>query len=161
MNDAVEELESGLDGATQIGLALDRPYFLALLAELLLANRQFDRALNAIDEAQRQASRSRSFFYEAELWRLRGALLLDAQGSAGAREAEDCFDRAIQTATRQGALILSLRAHLARARSQRSARSMETVKTLSSVYARFREGTSTVDLVEAARFLASVSPACT
>jgi hypothetical protein len=160
-NDALEELESGLDGATQIGLALDRPYFLALLAELLLADRQFDRALNAIEEAQRQAARSRSFFYEAELWRLRGSLLLDAHGSARAREAEDCFDRAVQIATRQGALILLLRAYLARARSQPSSRSMETVKTLSSVYGRFREGMSTVDLLETARFLASVSPACT
>jgi len=92
---------------------LDRPYFLALYAELLAAHGEFDRALATIAEAQAQASRSRSFFYEAELWRLRGTVCADAFGSAGAEEARDCFERAVETATRQGARILLLRAELA------------------------------------------------
>jgi hypothetical protein len=46
---ALPELERGLDGARRIGLELDRPYFLALFAEILLADRQLDRAFAAID----------------------------------------------------------------------------------------------------------------
>src|SRR5262249_15117122 len=112
-DDALAELERGVECTTRIGMVLDRPYFLALIAELLVARRQFDRALATIAEAQALASKSRSFFYEAELWRLRGVALGEAHGSGRAHEAQDCFERAVETATKQGARILLLRAQLA------------------------------------------------
>jgi predicted ATPase len=135
-------------------MVLDRPYFLALLAELLAASGQFDRALATIAEAQAQASTGRSYFYEAELWRLRGAVLAEAYGSVRVEEARDCFGRAVETATRQGARILLLRALLARARCQPSSRgAADVVKELGAVYSSFAEGKDTVDLLDAARFL--------
>ena len=156
LKDALAELERGVEGATRIGMVLDRPYFLALHAELLAANGEFDRALATIAEAQAQASRSRSFFYEAELWRLRGAVCAEAYGSARAEDARDCFERAVETATRQGARILLLRAQLARARSHASSHSAaEARKALGDVYSTFAEGMNTADLQEAWRFLAS------
>jgi ATP/maltotriose-dependent transcriptional regulator MalT len=125
-----------------------------------VANGEFDRALATIAEAQAQASRSRSFFYEAELWRLRGAVCAEAGGSAGADEARDCFDRAVAIATRQGARILLLRAELARARSHASSPgAAEAGRALGAVYSTFAEGTDTVDLLDAARFLARVMAA--
>jgi predicted ATPase len=154
VNEAMAELERGVEVATRIGMVLDRPYFLALLAELLAAARQFDRALATIEDAQAQASRSRSSFYEAELWRLRGAVLAEAFGPARAREARDCFERAVETATRQGARILLLRALLTRARRDASSRgTADAVKALGAVYSSFAEGTDTVDLRDAGRFL--------
>ena len=156
LGDALAELERGVEGATRIGMVLDRPYFLALYAELLAAHGEFDRALATIAEAQAQASRSRSFFYEAELWRLRGTVCADAFGSAGAEEARDCFERAVETATRQGARILLLRAELARARSRASSSgAAAAVKALGAVYATFSEGMNTADLLDAGRFLSS------
>ena len=160
LTDALAELERGVDGATRIGMVLDRPYFLALYAELLAANGEFDRALATIAEAQAQASRSRSFFYEAELWRLRGTVCAEACGSARSDEARDCFDRAVEIATRQGARILLLRAELARARSHASSPgAAEAVRALGAVYSTFSEGTDTVDLLDAARFLARIMAA--
>jgi predicted ATPase len=135
-------------------MALDRPYFLALRSELLAASRQFDRALATIADAQAEASRGRAYFYEAELWRLRGAVLAEAHGSVRAEEARDCLDRAVETATRQGARILLLRAQLTRARSYASSRgAADAARALGAVYSSFAEGRDTVDLLDAARFL--------
>ncbi|HET8772749.1 MAG TPA: AAA family ATPase [Thermoanaerobaculia bacterium] len=154
LTDALAELERGVEGATRIGMVLDRPYFLALRSELLAANRECDRALATIAEAQAEASRSRAYFYEAELWRLRGAVLAEASGSAGTQEARDCFERAVETASRQGARILLLRAQVSRARSYAASRgAAEAVKALGAVYSSFAEGMDTVDLLDAARFL--------
>ena len=159
---ALAELERGIEGATRIGMVLDRPYFLALFSELLAANRQFERALATIADAQAEASRSRSFFYEAELWRLRGVVAAEAYGPLRAREARDCFERAVETATRQGARILLLRAQLTRARGHASPDgSAESVRALAAVYSSFDEGTDTVDLLDAARFLGNAVAAPT
>ena len=155
VKDALAELECGVEGATRIGMVLDRPYFLALHAELLAANGEPDRALATIADAQAQASMSRSFFYEAELWRLRGTVCADAYGSARAEEVRDCFDRAVEIATRQGARILLLRAQLARARSRVSSTgAADAVKALGAVYSTFTEGMNTADLLDAGQFLA-------
>jgi DNA-binding winged helix-turn-helix (wHTH) protein/predicted ATPase len=156
LKDALAELERGVEGATRIGMVLDRPYFLALHAEVLAANGEYDRALATIADAQAQASRSRSFFYEAELWRLRGAICAEAHEPVRAQEAPDCFERAVEIATRQGARILLLRAQLARARSLASSREGgDAVKALAAVYSTFSEGLDTADLLDAGRFLAS------
>jgi tetratricopeptide (TPR) repeat protein len=156
--DALAELQQGVEGANRIGMVLDRPYFLALLAELLAAHGQFDPALATIADAQAQASRSRSFFYEAELWRLRGTVLAAAYGSDRAEDARECFERAVEAATRQGARILLLRAQLALARREAaSPRAPEALKALAAVYANVTEGRDTVDLLDAARFLESTT----
>jgi hypothetical protein len=135
-------------------MELDRPYFLALFAEVLAADRQFDRALAAIDEAQQQASLSRSFFYQAELWRLRGSVLLAAQGGRRQQEADDCLANAVAVATRQNARVLLLRAELARARLRdERARTPDGANTLLTVYDSFTEGLDSPDLIEAAHFV--------
>ena len=68
----------------------------------------------------------------------------------------------METATRQGARILLLRAELARARSHASSRrAADAIKALGAVYSSFAEGMDTVDLLEAARFLGSATPAPT
>jgi DNA-binding winged helix-turn-helix (wHTH) protein/tetratricopeptide (TPR) repeat protein len=103
VKEGIAELERGLSGVERIGMQLDRPYFLALLAEMLLADRQFDRALATLDAAQRQASNSRSFFYQSELWRLRGSVLLAAHGTQCAKEADECLARAVEIAREQRA----------------------------------------------------------
>ena len=157
----LNELERGLEGARRIGMELDRPYFLALWAEILSAHGQFDRALAAIDEAQQRVSMQRSFFYDAELWRLRGGILLAVAGSRRAQEADECLARAVDTATRQGASILLLRAELARARNHRASKPSRAAAkaALGIVYASLSEGLDTLDLIETAEFLNSVDAA--
>ena len=58
---------------------MDRPYFLGLLAEALrAANRPAD-GLRAVAEALGMLDSGRTFFYEPELHRLRGCLMLQEQ----------------------------------------------------------------------------------
>jgi hypothetical protein len=77
---------------------------------------EWDRGLAAVDAGLTQCHETDARFFEAELWRLRGELIL-AQGSVGGsarsltvKGAEECFDRARAVATAQGARMLARRA---------------------------------------------------
>jgi predicted ATPase/DNA-binding winged helix-turn-helix (wHTH) protein len=108
--DGVDLIRAGLDAHRATGAGLDRPYFLALLAEAVWATRQPERALRAVDEALEILGDARAFFWEPELHRLRGALILDAYGAERSADAEAAVGRAIETARRQGAPALHRRA---------------------------------------------------
>jgi predicted ATPase len=88
-------------------------------------------------------------WYEAELYRLQGALLL--QGSSeNSTEAETCFHHALDLARNQQAKSLELRAatSLARLWQQRGKR-QEAHDLLAPVYNWFTEGFDTADLKDA------------
>ena len=89
---------------------MDRPYLLALLSEICAANGQVPEALALVAEALGQVRGSRTYFYEAELYRLRGVLVLQAGGRAAEDEAEANFRQALGIAKRQKARALELRA---------------------------------------------------
>jgi predicted ATPase len=89
---------------------------------------------------------------EAELYRLRGSLLL--QTGTPHAEAETWLQRALDVARRQEAKSLELRAamSLCRLRSQQGKRK-EAHNLLAQVYAWFTEGFDTADLQEAKALL--------
>jgi predicted ATPase len=87
--------------------------------------------------------------HEAELHRLKGALLL-AQDGADAQEAERCFHQALDVARRQQAKSLELRAALSLARLwQQQGKCDEASGLLAPLYGWFTEGFDTADLQEA------------
>lgn len=96
----LEDLRAGLAAHAATGAAMDRPYFLALLAETLDRAGRRDEAVATIDEALAALPDGRPFYYEAELWRLRGELADDAEAAR----------RAVAVARRQGAVALERRA---------------------------------------------------
>ena len=96
-----------LDG---IGAHIDHPYLLALLSEITAANGQPSHALTHVSEALGIVRESRTYFYEAELYRLRGVLILQINGRAAEDEAEANFRQALEIAARQKARALELRA---------------------------------------------------
>jgi DNA-binding winged helix-turn-helix (wHTH) protein/tetratricopeptide (TPR) repeat protein len=100
----------GLEWHRSTGAELDRPYFLGLLAEVSIASGKLEAARSALDEALGPAANGRSFFYEAELHRLRGELELRAGG--GLDIAERHFRVGLEVARRQQARALELRAAL-------------------------------------------------
>jgi tetratricopeptide (TPR) repeat protein len=55
---------------------LARPYYLALLGEVYSKAEQFDDALRVLNEALALAQTNDDRFYEAEVGRLKGELLL-------------------------------------------------------------------------------------
>jgi adenylate cyclase len=102
--------------------------------------------LAVVTEALTRAATTGERFYEAELQRLRGQLLL---GSAREAEAEACFLEAIEMARRQQARWLELRAatSLARLRQQQG-HVDEARQPLADVLGRFTEGFETPHLRE-------------
>jgi predicted ATPase len=112
------------------------------------------RAVGAADEGLRMAEEvwqstraSGVRWYDAELQRLRGELIL-LQGKRDARaEAAACFRRALAIAHQQGARFCELRSATSLARLCRGRRNERDVRaTLERVYLGFTEGLETPDL---------------
>jgi pimeloyl-ACP methyl ester carboxylesterase/tetratricopeptide (TPR) repeat protein len=150
----LERLRLGLQGQIELGAEMERPYSLGLLADALAHLGHDEAALDAISEALALPEiRDRSFFWEAELHRLRGVILL-RQGSA--QGAEECLRRALEVAARQGARSLELRAAVSLYRLDRgTGRATEVRPRLQELLGGFREGLETPDLSEARTILES------
>jgi hypothetical protein len=102
---------------------------------------------------------SRAYFYEAELYRLRGALVLQIGGRASQDEAEANVLQALEIARKQKARALELRAAVSWCRLlQARGKPQDGLRTLAEVYRWFNEGAGTPDLVEAGELLASSMP---
>jgi DNA-binding SARP family transcriptional activator/predicted ATPase len=97
--------------------------------------------------------------YQAELYRIRGELLLERDGRAAAEEALACFQQAMQLGRDQGALAWELRAatSLARLRQRQgedsAAELAEARSSLREVFGRFTEGFAFPDLQDAAALI--------
>jgi predicted ATPase len=149
-------------GITQIrqGLAAyraSRPYHLALLAEASAQVGQATKGLEALTEALATLAKSRVRWWEAELHRLRGELLL-RQSVTQTGEVEACFQQAVAIARHQQAKSLELRAVMSLSRLWR--RQGEHVKAhalLPPIYGWFTEGFDTADLREAKALLEELS----
>lgn len=113
-------MESELAAAVAMGSEISRPYFLTLLAELHLRPGQAERGLSFIGDALALAHRTGNRWNEAEMYRIKGELLLRSGADAGPRamyaEAEECLNQAISVARRQGARLFELRAATSLAR---------------------------------------------
>ena len=92
-------------------------------------------------------------WYEAELYRLKGELLLQ-QYSDNQAEAETCFHQAIDIARNQQAKSFELRAATSLARLwQQQGKRQEAHDLLAPVYHWFTEGFDTADLQDAKALL--------
>jgi predicted ATPase len=88
-------------------------------------------------------------FYEAELGRLKGELLLTASAAQHA-EAEACFHQALAIARSQQAKSWELRAAMSLSRLwRRQGKRDEARELLAPIYGWFTEGFDTADLQEA------------
>ena len=88
-------------------------------------------------------------WWEAELYRLRGALLLQ-RSAPQPEEAEACFQQALTIARRQQAKSLELRAAMSLSQLwQQQGKRAEAYALLAPIYGWFTEGFGTADLQEA------------
>ena len=154
-------LQAAGSGAGQVGQLL-------VQAQMLVRGGHTEMAIEALDQALAWIERTGVRVMEAEVWRMRGELLLaertltpptqdgrgpspEERGEAG--EAEACFRCALEVAREQQARWLELRAAASLARLWHSLRSQgrrdEARELLAGIYGWFREGFDTVDLVEA------------
>jgi predicted ATPase len=96
-------------------------------------------------------------WWEAEVCRLRGVLLLRQPGTPQA-EAETWLQRALDVARRQEAKALELRAAMSLARLwQQQGKHAEAYDLLTLIYGWFTEGFDTADLQEAKALLEALA----
>jgi predicted ATPase/class 3 adenylate cyclase len=145
----IAEMHQGLAAYRTTGAEHQLTYFLALLAEGYGRGGQREEGLTILAEALALVDKKSERFYEAELHRLQGELLLQ-QNSANQAEAETCFQHAIAIAQNQQAKSWELRASTSLARLwQRQGKRQEAYDLLAPVYGWFTEGFDTADLKDA------------
>lgn len=149
-----EQMRHALDDYQAMGGAgVARPYLLALIAEVDGAAGRTEKALAALAEGALASRTTGECWYEAELHRQEGELLL-RQSIANRRAASACFYQAIAVAHRQGGRSLELRAATSLARVWRDqSKRLEARDLLAPVYAWFTEGFETADLADAKALL--------
>jgi predicted ATPase len=159
------EIEEGLAQMLQsltayqaMGMEVDTPYFLTLLAKAYGQVGQIKAALKMLAEALAVVEKTVGHYWQAELYRLKGEFLLQAEATlkgAGAQaEAETYFGQAIEIARRQSAKSLELRAVMSLSRLwQSQGKQVEAKQMLAAIYGWFTEGFDTADLQEAKALL--------
>jgi predicted ATPase len=158
-------MHQGLAAFRATGAETARPYYLALLAQVYGSAGNTAEGLTTLAEALATVQRSGERWWEAELYRLRGELLLRQATSveplrlAGVEpsalsEVHTCLHQALDIARRQEAKSLELRAALSLSRLwQAQGRHDEARTLLADVYGWFTEGFDTADLREAMALL--------
>jgi adenylate cyclase len=150
--EGIAQWELGLATWKGLGMIFHLPELLAVLAEMHGKVGDPEKGLDIVQEALALAHRGDERYYEAELYRLRGQLLLmPAVGDE--RGAEASFHQAIEAARCRKAKMSELRATtslcqlwLDQVRGDKYEKARET---LSGVYDWFSEGFDTRDLKEA------------
>jgi predicted ATPase len=151
--EGIEQLHQGLRAYCATGAELARPNYLALLAEAYGTMGQPEAGLTVLTEVLALVDKTGVRWYEPELYRLKGELLLQ-QSSGNSTEAETCFHHAISIAQNQSAKSWELRATTSLARLwQRQGKRQEAHDLLAPVYNWFTEGFDTADLQDAKALL--------
>jgi len=155
MEKGIAQMRQGLVAWQATGAEIAVPYYLALLAEAYGQAGQAAEGLSALAEGLAVLDNTGQHSWEAELYRLKGGLLL--QTGAGT-DAEACFGQAIQVARRQEAKSWELRAAMSLCRLwQKQGQREKARQLLAEIYAWFTEGFDTPDLKEAKVLLEELS----
>jgi class 3 adenylate cyclase/predicted ATPase len=144
------QLRQGLEAYRATGAVLNvRGHGRAELARGYGCQGRIEEGLRMITEALAGLNQVRH--YEAEMYRLKGELLLQRDNL---REAEACFLKAIEIARHQQAKSWELRAVMSLARLwQQQGKTAEARQLLAEIYGWFTEGFDTKDLQEAKALL--------
>jgi predicted ATPase len=181
--EGIAHMHQGLAAYQATGAKRGQPYFLALLAEAYGNVGQAEAGLRVLAEALALVRTMGERWGEAELYRLKGELLLlqatarggpdkvptneslggEVEGEATGHlplraEAESCFQQALTMARHQQAKSWELRAAMSLARLwQRQGKRADAYALLAPIYGWFTEGFDTADLQEAKALLAELA----
>jgi predicted ATPase len=151
--EGMAQVRHGIAAVWTNGTMLNVPYFYILLAEVSACLGHISDGLRALAEAHTVVEQHEGHWWEAEVCRLRGVLLLRQPGTPQA-EAEAWLQRALDVARRQEAKSLELRTAVSLSRLwQQQGKRAEAHALLAPVYGWFTEGFDTADLQEAKALL--------
>jgi class 3 adenylate cyclase/predicted ATPase len=152
-SEAARTLSTGISLLRSTGATLNMPMYLAPLAMALARMGQVEAAWPAIQEALTVIETSGEWWFEAEVSRTAGEVLLMGP-AADAVKAQAHFERALAVAREQQAKSWELRASMSLARLWRDQGKVQQAREpLAPVYGWFSEGFDTRDLKEAKALL--------
>jgi predicted ATPase len=151
--EGMAQIRQGVASWRDTGTALHVPYLCTVLADVSDHLSHPDDGLQALAEAHTLVEQQEGRWWEAEIYRLQGILLLRQPGTPQA-EAEAWLQRALDVARRQEAKSLELRAAMSLSRLwQQQGKQAEARALLAPIYGWFTEGFDTADLQEAKALL--------
>jgi predicted ATPase len=156
-DEGIALMREGLAVAHAAGADIGRADLLCKLAEACMANNRADDVLGVLKEALTAADQQEERYFEPEIHRLKGELLLRQYASNDA-EAQCCFERAIEIARKQSGKSLELRATMSLAQLLAKQGHREEARAmLADIYNWFTEGFDTADLQDAKVLLDQLS----
>ncbi len=148
--DTLAEMKEGLAGLAGTGQQAGAPTLLWTLARVQQERGRQSEALGAVESALATSARGNQPFYDAELLRLKGELLLPKDEA----QAESYLPRGLEVAQRQEAKFFELRTATNLARLwQKQGKKDEARALLAPIYDWFTEGFDTADLKDAKTLL--------
>ncbi|MEI9938608.1 MAG: protein kinase [Pseudomonadota bacterium] len=152
--ESIGMIREGIANWLRTGARAGSTFYNALLSWALLRAGLFDEASQVIEEGLALEHENGEFFFHSELLRLRGETLLLAAPSEAARS-EALFREALSVARAQGAAAFELRSAASLAQLlANDGRGPEGLAILGPTLDSFREGSDTVDVLQAARLVA-------
>jgi predicted ATPase len=147
------QVRQGIAAWRATGAAMLVPYLCTVLAEVAAHAGHPADGLQALTEAYALVEQQEERWWEAEIYRLQGVLLLRHPETPQA-EVETYFQRSLDVARRQEAKALELRAAMSLSRLwQQQGKRTEAYELLAPIYSWFTEGFDTADLQEAKALL--------
>jgi predicted ATPase len=169
VQEGMAQMREGMAAFQSRGVRASLSRTLCSLAEAQAKAGHPEEGLDTLAEAFAFVEKTGERHWEAELYRLKGELLLMQGDDAGAeaslhqaesrfQHAESCFQHAIEVARRQSAKSWELRAVMSLSRLwQKQGKTDEARQMLTEIYGSFTEGFDTADLKEAKVLLISLS----
>ena len=155
VEEGIEQVRQGMAANDSLDAASGYPGNLRALAEVYASSGQVQQGLRTLDEAIALVEENGERHWEAELYRLRGEMLLQEGHQA---EAEASFQKALQIARQKDARSWELRAATSLAGLWKvQGKGKEAHQMLAEVYAWFTEGFETPDLIKAQKLLETLA----
>ena len=149
-------IRKNLDDWKATGARLGGTQFRAFLAEAYGKTGNFESGLSVVAESLSEIRKNEERLGEAELYRVKGELLL--MQAHAETDAENCFKQGIEISKRQGAKSLELRASISLSRMwQTQGKYKDAKRVLTEIYNWFDEGFNTADLKQARSLLEMLS----
>jgi len=162
VEEGIAKLNQALDLYRATGMRFTLTDLLGSLAEAYGIAGQIEKGLEFMSQALAEVERGGERYYEAELYRIKGELLLRKakrkDRTVLEKEAEACFQQSLAVARQQKARSFELRTSISLSRLlQKQGKRSEARTLLKAIYDWFTEGFETPDLKEAKSLIEELS----
>jgi predicted ATPase len=154
---ALAEARDGLASWRATGAVVFSPYYLACLTDCYRRLGRSAQGFDALSEMIGSVQETGERWWEPELHRLKGELLLDRGSVSEQPSAERCFRHAFELAQSQNSRSLALRTAMSVAKLYKQrGQGADAHRLMAEAYGKFDQGFETADLREAMALMAAL-----